>query len=83
MRLKDIDGLGVFNSYCVFSNHEHLGIAPATAVAVIHILEACTSLRGRSVTVLGRGRTVGRPVAAMLNNRDATVTILSFANAIG
>jgi methylenetetrahydrofolate dehydrogenase (NADP+)/methenyltetrahydrofolate cyclohydrolase len=72
---KDVDGLGPLNSYFVFSNQEHRGIAPATAVAAIHILEKRMSLRGKSVAVIGRGRTVGRPVAAMLINRDATVTI--------
>ncbi len=72
---KDVDGLGPTNSYFVFSNQEHLGIAPATAVAVVHILETRFSLRGRSVAVVGRGRTVGRPVGAMLTNRDATVTV--------
>lgn len=75
VRNKDIDGLGPDNSYFLYSNQEHLGIAPATAVATIHILESRTSLKGKSVALIGRGRTVGRPVAAMLINRDATVTV--------
>lgn len=72
---KDVDGLGALNSFFLFSRQEHLGIAPATALAAIHILETRVSLLGKSVTVLGRGRTVGRPLAALLVNRDATVTV--------
>jgi methylenetetrahydrofolate dehydrogenase (NADP+)/methenyltetrahydrofolate cyclohydrolase len=72
---KDVDGLGETNGHRVFANQEATAIAPATAVAAIHILETQTSLRGKSVTVIGRGPTVGRPVAAMLTNRDASVTV--------
>lgn len=72
---KDIDGLGAANTAYLASNREHLALAPATAIAAVHILETLTGLSGRRVAVLGRGRTVGRPVAAMLVNRDATVTI--------
>jgi methylenetetrahydrofolate dehydrogenase (NADP+)/methenyltetrahydrofolate cyclohydrolase len=72
---KDIDGLGAASTACLATNREQLALAPATAIAAVHILETVTSLGGRRVAVLGRGPTVGRPVAAMLVNRDATVTI--------
>jgi methylenetetrahydrofolate dehydrogenase (NADP+)/methenyltetrahydrofolate cyclohydrolase len=72
---KDIDGLGAANTAYLATNRERLALAPATAIAAVHILETVTSLAGRRVVVLGRGPTVGRPVAAMLVNRDATVTI--------
>jgi methylenetetrahydrofolate dehydrogenase (NADP+)/methenyltetrahydrofolate cyclohydrolase len=72
---KDIDGLGAANTAFLATNREQLALAPATAIAAVHILEKVTSLGGRRVAVLGRGPTVGRPVAAMLVNRDATVTI--------
>jgi methylenetetrahydrofolate dehydrogenase (NADP+)/methenyltetrahydrofolate cyclohydrolase len=72
---KDIDGLGSDNTAYLAGNREHLALAPATAIAAVHILETITGLSGRRVLVLGRGRTVGRPVAAMLVNRNATVTI--------
>jgi methylenetetrahydrofolate dehydrogenase (NADP+)/methenyltetrahydrofolate cyclohydrolase len=73
--LKDIDGLGPHNTACLANNREQMGIAPATAAAAMYILETLTALAGKRVAVLGRGRTVGRPVAAMLVNRDATVTV--------
>jgi methylenetetrahydrofolate dehydrogenase (NADP+)/methenyltetrahydrofolate cyclohydrolase len=72
---KDIDGLGAINTFYLATNQEHRAIAPATAVAALHIAQEVTGLQGRRVAVLGRGRTVGRPVAAMLVNRDATVTV--------
>lgn len=72
---KDIDGLGATNSYYLATGQEQRAILPATAVAAVRIIEEQTELRGRRVAVLGRGRTVGRPVAAMLVNRDATVTV--------
>ena len=73
--IKDIDGLGAINTFYLGTNQEHSAIAPATAAAAIHIIQELTSLQGRRVAVLGRGRTVGRPVAEMLVNRDSTVTI--------
>lgn len=79
---KDVDGLGPFNSYAVYSNQEHLGIVPATAIAAVHILETITVIRGKRVVVVGRGRTVGRPVAAMLVNRSATVTVCHSGTAL-
>jgi methylenetetrahydrofolate dehydrogenase (NADP+) / methenyltetrahydrofolate cyclohydrolase len=72
---KDVDGLSPLNVAHLASNEEHLALAPATALAAMHIIEQVTSLRGRNLVVLGRGRTVGRPVAQMAVNRDATVTI--------
>jgi methylenetetrahydrofolate dehydrogenase (NADP+)/methenyltetrahydrofolate cyclohydrolase len=79
---KDVDGLAPFNSYAVYSNQEHLGIVPATAIAAVHILETITVIRGKRVAVIGRGRTVGRPVAAMLVNRSAIVTVCHSATPV-
>jgi len=73
--IKDIDGLGSRNSYLLYSNQEHLGIAPATALAAIHIMNLHNTVAGKPVTLVGRGRTVGRPLAAMLVNRSATLTV--------
>jgi methylenetetrahydrofolate dehydrogenase (NADP+) / methenyltetrahydrofolate cyclohydrolase len=72
---KDIDGLGAFNTYFVANNREDAGLAPATALAAVHILGSLGAISGKRVVVVGRGPTVGRPVAQMLINRDATVSI--------
>ena len=71
---KDIDGAGP----------ESLGrlaaglpaFAPATAEAVLTLLDHYqVELRGRHAVVVGRSVVVGKPVAHLLLDRDATVTI--------
>jgi methylenetetrahydrofolate dehydrogenase (NADP+)/methenyltetrahydrofolate cyclohydrolase/formyltetrahydrofolate synthetase len=49
--------------------------APCTPAAVIKLLESTNvTISGATAVVLGRSDIVGSPVAAMLRNRDATVT---------
>lgn len=72
---KDIDGLGAFNTYYLSKNREDAGLVPATARAAVHIIESLGSIAGKRIAVVGRGPTVGRPVAQMLINRDATVSV--------
>jgi methylenetetrahydrofolate dehydrogenase (NADP+)/methenyltetrahydrofolate cyclohydrolase len=72
---KDIDGLGAFNTYFLSKNREDAGLVPATARAAVHILESLGAISGKRIVVVGRGPTVGRPVAQMLINRDATVSV--------
>jgi 5,10-methylene-tetrahydrofolate dehydrogenase/methenyl tetrahydrofolate cyclohydrolase len=71
---QDIDGLGAFNTYFLSKNREDAGLVPATARAAVHILESLGAISGKRI-VVGRGPTVGRPVAQMLINRDATVSV--------
>ncbi|MBL1101942.1 bifunctional 5,10-methylenetetrahydrofolate dehydrogenase/5,10-methenyltetrahydrofolate cyclohydrolase [Streptomyces coffeae] len=50
--------------------------APATAEAVVRVLEHHTiELTGRHVAVVGRSMVVGKPVAHLLLNANATVTV--------
>ncbi|MBP2707213.1 bifunctional 5,10-methylenetetrahydrofolate dehydrogenase/5,10-methenyltetrahydrofolate cyclohydrolase [Microbispora sp. RL4-1S] len=50
--------------------------APATAEAVVTLLDHHgVELRGRHVAVVGRSTVVGKPVAHLLLDRDATVTV--------
>lgn len=49
--------------------------APCTPTGVIRLLESTgVSIEGLRAVVLGRSDIVGSPVAAMLRNKDATVT---------
>jgi methylenetetrahydrofolate dehydrogenase (NADP+)/methenyltetrahydrofolate cyclohydrolase len=73
--LKDVDGLTSANLGLLTANAAHRALVPATALATLHILERLCELRGKDVVVVGRGKTVGRPVAALLSHRDATVTV--------
>ena len=50
--------------------------APATAEAVVQLLDAHrVTLTGRTVAVVGRSTVVGKPLAHLLLDRDATVTV--------
>jgi methylenetetrahydrofolate dehydrogenase (NADP+) / methenyltetrahydrofolate cyclohydrolase len=51
-------------------------VAPCTAAAVIACVESTgTDLAGKHAVVVGRSRTVGRPAALLLVERNATVTV--------
>lgn len=71
---KDIDGISPQSAGNLF-----LGLPsflPATAAAVMEILErTCTPLEGRRAVVISRSNVVGKPLAMMLVQKHATVTI--------
>ncbi len=71
---KDIDGISIQNA-----GHLLLGLPsllPSTAAAVMEILERSkTPLEGKRVVVLGRSNVVGKPLALLLLQKHATVTI--------
>ncbi len=71
---KDIDGISPHSAGNLF-----LGLPsflPSTAAAVMEILERThTPLEGRRVVVISRSNVVGKPLALMLLQKNATVTI--------
>lgn len=71
---KDVDALTLINKGKLASN---LGkITPCTPSGIIDLLnETKTEIAGKNAVVIGRSQLVGRPVATMLTNLDATVTI--------
>ena len=72
---KDVDGTTVASSAGTFTGEQH-GFAPCTAQACIEILEYYgVALAGKRALVVGRSLVAGKPVAMMLLERDATVTI--------
>lgn len=72
---KDVDGSSDYSLAGVFTKQE-LGFAPCTAQAAIEILDYYNiDVTGKNVTVIGRSLVVGKPVAMMLTNKNATVTI--------
>lgn len=72
---KDVDGLTTLNQGLIQQGREEEAICPATPQACIRLAETVGALVGERVAVVGRGPTVGRPLAAMLINRSATVTV--------
>jgi methylenetetrahydrofolate dehydrogenase (NADP+)/methenyltetrahydrofolate cyclohydrolase len=71
---KDVDGLHPVNAGRLANGLP--GLVPCTPLGAMKLLaEAGVVLRGARALVLGRSVLVGRPVAALLTNADATVTI--------
>lgn len=71
---KDIDGANPSSLGRLLSQRR--SFAPATAQAVMMLLEHHgVDLRGRLATVIGRSIVVGTPVANLLVQQDATVTL--------
>jgi len=73
--LKDVDGLTPHTLGLIAAGHEADALLPATPDACIRLAESVADLRGARAVVIGRGRAVGRALAPMLVNRDATVTV--------
>jgi methylenetetrahydrofolate dehydrogenase (NADP+)/methenyltetrahydrofolate cyclohydrolase len=71
---KDVDGATPTNAGWLARGEP--AFVPATALAVIAILEASdVDIAGRRAVIIGRSAVVGRPVASLLLARDATVVI--------
>ena len=71
---KDVDGFGINNLGALLSNDEL--IIAATPLGILKMLEhENVSLEGKNAVMVGSSRIVGRPMAALLLNRGATVTI--------
>jgi methylenetetrahydrofolate dehydrogenase (NADP+)/methenyltetrahydrofolate cyclohydrolase len=73
---KDVDGVHPLNRGYLLDGREEQALLPATPLACLALLDYYgISLPGKDTLLLGRGDTVGRPLAMMLVRRDATVTI--------
>jgi methylenetetrahydrofolate dehydrogenase (NADP+)/methenyltetrahydrofolate cyclohydrolase len=71
---KDVDGIHPYNAGLLAQGHP--AIAPATPLGGIEILlRHEVPLSGARAVVVGRSTPVGRPMALLLVQRDATVTI--------
>lgn len=73
---KDIDGLTAYNLGKTLLAREYEHLPAATAAGVIALLEHYgIPVEGKDAVVIGRSHIVGKPLAAMLLNRSATVTV--------
>lgn len=71
---KDVDGLTGANIGALWGGRPRL--VPCTPLGVMELLRSGgVNLSGAGVTVVGRSKLVGRPLAALLLAADATVTI--------
>ncbi len=72
---KDVEGLTPANLALVSAGREAEALLPPTPRSVRFLLREALDLSGARIAVIGPGRTVGRPLTWMLNNRGATVTL--------
>ena len=71
---KDVDGFHPLNVGRLVGGQS--GLVPCTPLGVMKLLAAAgVNPRGARAVVLGRSAIVGRPMAALLTNADATVTL--------
>lgn len=72
--LKDVDGLTDINIGKLIHNKE--GLFPCTAIGIIDLLDYYNiEIESKNVVIIGRSNLVGRPVAELFINRNATVTL--------
>jgi methylenetetrahydrofolate dehydrogenase (NADP+)/methenyltetrahydrofolate cyclohydrolase len=71
---KDVDGLHPFNlGHLCGGDPRFVACTPAGCMRLI--AHAKTEVKGAAAVVIGRSNLVGRPMAALLTNANATVTI--------
>jgi methylenetetrahydrofolate dehydrogenase (NADP+)/methenyltetrahydrofolate cyclohydrolase len=71
---KDVDGLTIINQGRLFNGME--AILPATPKGVITLLQRYfIDLSGKNALVIGRSNLVGKPLALLLLQKNATVTV--------
>lgn len=72
---KDVDGLHTANTGRLWSGQR--GLRPCTAVGILNLLDfyGTTSLEGTHVVIVNASPLVGKPLAALMLERLATVTV--------
>ena len=71
---KDVDSLTNLNLGKLFANKNV--IAPCTAIGIIELLDMYdVTLEGKNVVVVGRSLLVGKSVASLFEQRNATITL--------
>jgi methylenetetrahydrofolate dehydrogenase (NADP+)/methenyltetrahydrofolate cyclohydrolase len=71
---KDVDGFSVHSAGCLMAGLP--GLKPATPYGCMKLIESTgQSLKGKHAVVIGRSNTVGKPMALLLLQAHATVTI--------
>lgn len=71
---KDVDGFNPVNMGRLLIGDEAL--VPCTPRAIVHLMEKYgVDPQGKNVTIIGHSNVVGKPMAAMMLNRNATVSV--------
>ena len=73
-KTKDVDGLTDINAGKLTHNKKCL--IPCTPLGIVELLSRHDiTITGKNVVIVGRSNLVGKPLAALLTNMDATVTL--------
>ena len=71
---KDVDGLTDINMGRL--NHNIDSLVPCTPMGIIDLLKYYNiDISGKNVVIIGRSDLVGKPLASLMTNNDATVTL--------
>lgn len=71
---KDVDGLNPYNIGKLYLKED--GMIPCTPLGIVELLKRSNiAIKSKKVVVIGRSKLVGNPVAKLLLDENATVTI--------
>jgi methylenetetrahydrofolate dehydrogenase (NADP+)/methenyltetrahydrofolate cyclohydrolase len=73
---KDVDGFHPVNVGRLYLGQEQAALTPCTPTGIVELLERYRiPVAGRRAVIIGRSAIVGKPMASLLINRNATVTV--------
>jgi methylenetetrahydrofolate dehydrogenase (NADP+) / methenyltetrahydrofolate cyclohydrolase len=73
---KDVDGFHPINVGLLYLGQEKAALTPCTPTGIVELLDRYSiPITGARAVVIGRSAIVGKPMASLLINRSATVTV--------
>lgn len=72
---KDVDGFHPVNVGNLHIGNTPHGRIPCTANGIIELIKTVDTIKGKKAVVIGRSNIVGKPVARLLEQENATVTL--------
>lgn len=74
--LKDVDGFHPLNIYGLYAQNDQENLYPCTPRGIIKLFNFYNiQIASKNIVVIGRSLIVGKPLAALLTNHNATVTL--------
>jgi methylenetetrahydrofolate dehydrogenase (NADP+)/methenyltetrahydrofolate cyclohydrolase len=71
---KDVDGFHPYSLGLLMENRP--GLRPCTPTGIVELVKSTgVAIEGADVAIVGRSMIVGKPLAAMMTNENATVTV--------
>lgn len=74
--MKDVDGFTTTQAGMLqLGIKDKNRLLPCTAKGIVRLLESVIDLEGEDITIVGRSNIVGKPLAQLLQEKNATVTL--------